>query len=173
MNLSHGKQSMHTETQPMDRAVLKLVLALEIPAVVIVLAVLSQTTSPWWIYLVVAGGLAIGPLLIGLTRLVVRVNENEIRWAFAPFARGKVPLDDIEHIEVVEVKAIPEFGGWGPKWRPGRLGMIAKSGGAVEITRRSKKTKLVLTSDDADRLADEILRRLLREEGIPMTDTGP
>ncbi len=170
--MNGAKGAMHTETQPMDRAVLKLVLALEIPSVIIVLALLSQTQSAWWIYLIVLAGLALGPLLIGLMRLVVRVDGNEIRWAFSPFARGKVAMDDIEHIEVVEVKAFPEFGGWGPKWRPGRLGMIAKSGGAVEITRRSKKTKIVLTSDDADRLADEILRRLLREEGIPMTETG-
>lgn len=164
---------MYRETQRMDPALLKLVLALELPAVIIVLAALSQTPSPWWIYLVVAAGLAIGPLIVGVSRIELRLDGSALRWAFVPFWWSQTSLDDIEHLEVVSVQALKDFAGWGPKWKPGAFGLIAKSGGAVEITRKSTKTKLVITSDDPDRLADEILRRVLREEGIPMTETGP
>lgn len=166
---------MYSEKQMMDRRVFWMIVAIEVPIMLMVLALVATSQPDWWVMLIVLGAGALAPAMMWWGHVRVRLDDTHLRWAFVPFWRGGVTLDDIEHIEVVQVCAMRQFGGWGIRGsfgKPARLGLIAKSGGAVEITRRSKKTKLVITSDDPDRLADEILRRVLREEGVEVTETG-
>lgn len=166
------EQTVYRETQQLDRKILMIVTVAEFPIVLFLVVLLIKGRVAWWVLGVGIAGVATAMMLIGLSRIALRVDDTHLRWAFVPFWWGQTALEDIDHLDVVEISALKQFGGWGPKWRPGVFGLIAKSGGAVEITRKSTKTKLVITSDDPDRLADEILRRVLREEGIEMTGSG-
>lgn len=175
VNRSHGNRRMYSEKQMMDRRVFWMIVAIEVPIMLMLVALVATSHPDWWVMLIVLGAGALAPAMMWWGHVRVRLDDTHLRWAFVPFWRGGVALDDIEHIEVVQVCAMRQFGGWGIRGsfgKPARLGLIAKSGGAVEITRRSKKTNLVITSDDPDRLADEILRRVLREEGVAMPETG-
>ena len=63
--------------------------------------------------------------------------------------RFRFPLDDVVSAEARQVDAFSEFGGWGLRWGlNGRVGIILRSGEALEI-RRKKGLALVVTVDDA------------------------
>ncbi|MFZ4841967.1 hypothetical protein [Mycetocola saprophilus] len=62
--------------------------------------------------------------------------------------RVEIPLDEIVGAHVVEVNPVADFGGWG--WRVGanrRLGIILRSGSALEVERRDGR-RLVITLAD-------------------------
>ncbi|ALG85401.1 DUF1648 domain-containing protein [Gordonia phthalatica] len=63
--------------------------------------------------------------------------------------RFHVPADDIERVDVIEIRAIGDFGGYGIRMRGGALGVILRSGPAVEVTRRSNGRRFVVTIGDA------------------------
>lgn len=63
--------------------------------------------------------------------------------------RFHVPADDIEKVDVTDIRAIGDFGGYGIRVHKGALGVILRSGPAVEVTRRSNGRRFVVTIDDA------------------------
>ena len=63
--------------------------------------------------------------------------------------RIQVPLDEIIEAEVVTVRPIAEFGGWGLRiGAAGRAGVVLRSGPALQVTRTSGRA-FVVTVDDA------------------------
>ncbi|MCC6376529.1 MAG: hypothetical protein IT191_05870 [Microbacteriaceae bacterium] len=76
--------------------------------------------------------------------------------------RTSIPLADIRSVQVVQVNATRDFGGWGWRWAGnGRSGVILKSGPALEVTRSSGK-RFVITTGDAETAAG-VLAGLLAE----------
>lgn len=63
--------------------------------------------------------------------------------------RFSVKPEEIERVEVVEVNPLGEFGGYGVRWRPGRLGVVLRTGEAIEVHRTSGRS-FVVTVDDAE-----------------------
>jgi Protein of unknown function (DUF1648) len=64
-----------------------------------------------------------------------------------------ISLRNIVSADVLEVNAVTEYGGWGIRWGlNGRIGIILRSGEALEVRRR-KGLSLVITIDDADSAA--------------------
>jgi hypothetical protein len=64
-----------------------------------------------------------------------------------------VPLDEVVRAEVVEVSPVAEFGGWGYRvGRAGRVGIVLRSGQALQVERTGGRS-LVVTVDDADTAA--------------------
>jgi hypothetical protein len=60
-----------------------------------------------------------------------------------------IPIDNIVSASVVEVHALAEYGGWGVRWNlAGRVGVILRSGEALQVRRR-KGVDIVITIDDA------------------------
>jgi hypothetical protein len=60
-----------------------------------------------------------------------------------------IPLDQITSADVIEVQALAQYGGWGIRWAlNGRIGVIVRSGEALEV-HRAKGLDLVVTVDDA------------------------
>jgi hypothetical protein len=80
----------------------------------------------------------------------VRVDDGGLTVrSVAGIPRFRVPLGEIATAANVEVNAMGEFGGWGI--RPGldrRLGVILRSGPAIEVARKNGK-RLVVTVEDA------------------------
>lgn len=69
------------------------------------------------------------------------------------FPRLAVPVDDVESAVSVAEGATRDFGGWGLRWAGrGRLGIILRSGPALEVRRRSGGS-LVITVAHSERAA--------------------
>jgi hypothetical protein len=91
-------------------------------------------------------------LVILLSNLAwtVRIDSRGVRIRSAMgFPSISIPLDNITSANVVDVNALSQYGGWGVRWNlGGRLGIILRSGEALEIHRR-KGLVVVITIDDA------------------------
>lgn len=161
-----------TFTQRIERTVVMVVLAIEVPSIVMVVAVFLHSSAPLWAALVTAGAMLGVPLLLARSRLVVRLEDERLRWTFFPFWRGSVAYANVVAAEVVEVQAMRDFGGWGPKFGMSKsmkrtAGAIARSGPAVRVQRSGRKRDLVLTCDHADELCAALLERALHAQGAP------
>jgi len=64
--------------------------------------------------------------------------------------RVRIPLDEIERVEVVDVSPLGEFGGWGLRWAPGGgFGVVLRSGPGIRVSRVGGKV-FTVTVDDAE-----------------------
>lgn len=87
----------------------------------------------------------------------VRVDADGLRVrSILGLPRFHVPADDIENVEIVDIRAIGDFGGYGIRFRGGALGVILRSGPAVEVTRRSNGRRFVITVRDAGTAASAL-----------------
>ena len=153
-------------TQRLEKTVFYIILALEIPSVVMTFAILIAYNAGAGVMLITMGGILLAPTLLLLARLKVRPDDERLRWSFFPFWRSSVAYDAIEGVEVIEVQAMRDYMGWGPKLAShgsmkGTFGAIARSGGAIRIARTDKKRDLVITCDDPETLAAQILDRAI------------
>ncbi len=98
-------------------------------AVVLVLVAMITMTAVFRVR-VDAGGLAVTSL-VGVPRV-------------------RIPLEEIERVEVVDVSPMGEFGGWGLRWAPGGgFGVVMRSGAAIRVHRTGGKV-FTVTVDDAE-----------------------
>ncbi|MCD0448995.1 DUF1648 domain-containing protein [Actinocorallia sp. API 0066] len=66
--------------------------------------------------------------------------------------RFRVPLADIASVEVVSVRPMAQFGGWGVRRVPGAMGVVLRGGEAIQVTRTSGP-RFVVTVKDAQTAA--------------------
>ena len=120
------------------------------------------------IVLLVVGSVAFGavdqPALVVVFIVVLAVSASVLRWRVTVSrsgftARGtlglpvlRVPMTEVEGARVVQVGAMSEFGGWGLRFGGGRIGVILRSGEAVEVE-RTRGRAIVVTVDDAETAA--------------------
>jgi hypothetical protein len=119
-------------------------IAIPVAALMVVLAVVTRA----WALLVV-DAVVVGALLT-LSSFVVRVDHEglTVRSAIG-WPRYRVPLDEVVRADVTQVSPLRDFGGWG--WRVGRggrVGVVLRAGGAVEVQRTGGRA-IVVTLDDA------------------------
>ncbi len=95
------------------------------------------------------------PLLIVLALLSstdwrVRVDAAGLRVrSIVGVPTWTIPVGDIAEAGTTTVAAVSEFGGWGVRWAGNsRIGIITRSGTALEVRRRDGSS-LVITVDDA------------------------
>lgn len=120
-------------------------------AAVAVLALSALASGIWWLWLVVLGLIV---LILGVSRFDVTIDKSGFAWRSAlGIPRGRLALDDIESASVIQVGP-GDFGGFGVRPRPGRLGLITRSGRALNIEHR--RGALVITVDDADMAASVV-----------------
>lgn len=117
-----------------------------ISATILVFAVDAGAVS--WIMVVVT------VLVIGLiaTTLVFRVRVNStgllVRSVFG-WPRWSIHASDIVDVRVVQVNPVAEFGGWGMRiGADGRMGVVLRTGEALQVTRTNGRA-FVVTIDDA------------------------
>ncbi|ROO85553.1 uncharacterized protein DUF1648 [Actinocorallia herbida] len=97
-----------------------------------------------------AVGVAVLVLVATLTTMTFRVRVDgrglSVVSVFG-LPRFRVPLADIASVEVVPVRPLGQFGGWGLRRIPGAFGVVLRTGDALQITRRSGPRFLVTVAD--------------------------
>lgn len=114
-----------------------------VAALLVVLAA-TLLTGIWWLWLI---DLLLLLLLVGFSSFDVVIDSRGLRWRGAlGFPRGAVALSDVTGVSLVDV--VPgDFGGYGLRLLPGRLGLITRSGPALRV--EHGEGELVITVDDA------------------------
>jgi hypothetical protein len=118
-------------------------------AVVVAVAIIGLLSRAWIFALVI--GLVIGLTLVVFLHWTVIVNDEglTVRSALSR-PRFVIPLNEVEMAEVVQVRPLPEFGGWGVRGgKGGRVGVIIRKGPALQVHRSGGRLFLV-TVDDAE-----------------------
>lgn len=125
---------------------------------ILVLAGSAIASGIVWLWLVV---LLMVLLVLTITSFSVTVDTRGVSWSSAlGFPRGSVALDDVESASVVDVNP-GDFGGYGLRMLPGRMGLITRSGRALRVEHH--KGALVITVDDAETAASVVEGLRLRK----------
>jgi hypothetical protein len=126
--------------------ILVVAMLLLIGATILVFAVEAGTVG--WIMVVVT------VLVLGLiaTTLVFRVRVNSaglLVRSVLGWPRWSIRTSEIVDVRVVQVNPVAEFGGWGLRiGADGRMGVVLRTGEALQVTRENGRA-FVVTIDDA------------------------
>ncbi|MGW1108150.1 DUF1648 domain-containing protein [Streptomyces sp. NPDC002540] len=133
----------------------------------------ARGIGSWWLPLIalalVVGGVvlpfvsgwavAIPPLLLGVlmagfARPYVVVDRRGITVSgMLPWPRLRVPLDRIETVTSRHINPLTEYGGWGYRIRPGRTGVVIRSGEGIVATLAGGRDFAVTVDDSATAVA--------------------
>jgi hypothetical protein len=93
------------------------------------------------------------PLLFLSMRMTTEVDGEGILVRFPPFFRRRIPLGEIQSCEVREYSALREYGGWGVRYslRHGTAYNVSGNHGVQLVLQDGKR--LLIGSQDPDRLA--------------------
>lgn len=128
----------------------------------------ARSAGSWWLLpaaLVVLGGgvvllftsgwagavpaLLVGVVLANFARPYVTVDRRGITVSgLLPWPRIRVPLDRIEAASSRNINALTEYGGWGYRLRPGRSGVMIRSGEGI-VARLAGGRDFAVTVDDS------------------------
>lgn len=112
------------------------------------LVVAAIVTGILWIWLLVALLVVMGATLSSFD---VTVDSRGVRWSGAfGVPRGGAKLAAVSDVSVVDVQP-GDFGGYGVRALPGRLGIITRSGRALRVVHGTRE--LVVTVDDPETAA--------------------
>lgn len=110
-------------------------------------AVYTGLTAGW-----VAGGvLLLCAALSGLmasVRVTVDRRGLALAPALLPYPVRRIPLDRVAEATSREIAVFAEFGGWGYRVRPGRSGLVLRSGDGI-VLRLTNGREFAVTVDDA------------------------
>lgn len=86
----------------------------------------------------------------------VRIDERglEIRGLFG-WPVFRIAADDVKRVEAAQINPLAEFGGWGLRWMPGRMGIVMRAGEGIVVTRNNGRV-LGATLDDAEGAASAL-----------------
>lgn len=148
LTLASGERAAWFGTTAMGRPGVILLTVAVLALIVVTVGVALADSDAWWIMA------AVTILLIALiaTTLVFRVRASadglRVR-SVTGWPRWNIPAADITGARAVQVNPMGEFGGWGLRFAvDGRMGVVLRTGEALQVTRRSGRT-LVVTIDDA------------------------
>lgn len=90
-------------------------------------------------------------LVVGSLYWKVRVDGRGFHaLSMIGFPRFTIALEDVASADVIEVRAARDFGGWGVRWGgKRRLGIITRSGEALEVRRKDGRALVVTVSQAA------------------------
>ncbi|MFE7392075.1 DUF1648 domain-containing protein [Streptomyces sp. NPDC057582] len=128
----------------------------------------ARSADSWWLPLVALGLLVLGVvlfflgnwsaavllLIVGMVpasfaRPYVSVDRRGITVSgMLPWPRIRVPLDRIEAATSRDINALAEYGGWGYRIRPGRTGVMIRSGEGI-VARLVDGREFAVTVDDS------------------------
>lgn len=157
-----GDEAARGFVMPIDRRLVVVIACMEMGTLALAIGLMIHSRSPWWVYVLVIGSMALGVGLIGMLRLVVRYEERRLRLSFPPFYWTSIPWEDIADAEPTKADPLRDAGGWGPKSKGGATWLIAKAGPAVRLTRVSRKRPIVFSAPDAEAVALRILERAVK-----------
>ncbi|WP_393060414.1 DUF1648 domain-containing protein [Streptomyces sp. LN549] len=109
-------------------------------------AVALLFTTGW---IVAVPALLVGLLLVSFARPYVTVDRRGITVSgMLPWPRVHVPLDRIEAAVSRDIRPLAEYGGWGYRIRPGRTGVMIRSGEGI-VARLADGRDFAVTVDDS------------------------
>lgn len=94
-------------------------------------------------------------------KLTVRVEEDGIRIKLFPLHLKDrvIGFDEIESFNAEDYQPIREFGGWGLRWRPGKIAYSTSGSKGVRIKREGKKD-VMIGSKKPEELAEAIREKV-------------
>ncbi len=105
-----------------------------------------QFTAGW---VAAVPALLVGVLLVSFARPSVAVDRRGITVSgMLPWPRVHVPLDRIEAAASRDIRPLAEYGGWGYRIRPGRTGVMIRSGEGI-VARLADGRDFAVTVDDS------------------------
>jgi hypothetical protein len=120
-------------------------------AAVTIVSTIATDGQYWWLSFV-----PVVVLLVVLSNFAwtIRVDARGVRIrSVLGIPVVNIPLDQISSADVIDVQALSQYGGWGIRIAlNGRIGVIVRSGEALEVHRR-KGLDVVVTVDDASSAA--------------------
>lgn len=105
--------------------------------------------APFWAFVVFVVVEVAAALLVATTMFWrVRVDASGFAATAGPgWPRYEVPLNEVESCAVITVNPVRAFGGWGIRWGgKGRLGIVTRSGSAIEVRRTNGRSLVVTVS---------------------------
>jgi hypothetical protein len=126
------------------------VVAIPMLALVPLVVMAALGIAPAFLVVVALAGLVVGSSLAA--RVWVDRRGLTVR-APLGFPAVTIPLDEIAAVDVIQVSALGDYGGWG--WRIGRRGrpgVVFHSGDALQVTRGDGR-RFVVTVDGAQEAA--------------------
>jgi hypothetical protein len=166
VTLTPGERASWIRTASVSAGMIWIVVAVcVVIAAVTIVSTIATDGQYWWLSFV-----PVVVLLLVLSNFAwtVRVDVRGVRIRSVlgiPVVR--VPLDQVTSADVIDVQAISQYGGWGIRFAlNGRIGVIVRSGEALEV-HRSKGLDVVVTVDDASSAA-ALLNGLVQREGASL-----
>jgi len=94
-------------------------------------------------------------------RLETHIDENGIFYRFWPFhlKERKIDYEDIKEFQAGHYSPLREFGGWGLRWRPGKVA-FSVSGNECACIEREKGRKIILGTQKPEELMEEVEKHL-------------
>ncbi|WP_440312706.1 DUF1648 domain-containing protein [Leucobacter chromiireducens] len=112
---------------------------------------LGDQLAEGWILVGVGALLWCAIPMTGMFR--VRVDGSGIAVSSAVgWPAFRVPLADVAQAVAAPISPLGDFGGWGVRWAPGRMGVVLRAGEGIVVTRRDGRL-FAVTVDDADTAA--------------------
>lgn len=108
--------------------------------------------APLWAFLVFVVLEVVAALLVATTMFWrIRIDASGFTATAGPgWPRFAIPLSEVESCAVITVTPMRDFGGWGIRWgAKGRIGIVTRSGSALEV-RREDGRALVVTVSQAE-----------------------
>ena len=165
--LAEGERASWIRTASASPAVFWTLIALGVVLTAVALFATISTSGQYWV-------VSFLPLVLILASL------SMFAWTVRVDARGllvraalgipvfRIPLDQITSANVIDVHAVSEYGGWGIRIAMNqRIGIIMRSGEALEV-HRGKRLALVVTVDDAAGAA-ALLNGLVQRRGAALS----
>lgn len=105
--------------------------------------------APLWAFIVFVVLEVGAALLVAATMFWrVRIDASGFAATGGPgWPRFVVPLNEVESCAVITVTPMRDFGGWGIRWgAKGRIGIVTRTGSALEVRRKDGRTLVVTVS---------------------------
>lgn len=115
-------------------------------------------------------------LLVGAWRsgAYIEVGGKDVRMGFSPLWRTRLPRSEIEAVDIAQINAARDYGGWGIKGSPtAPKGMLYSVGGgnAISVHLRSGRRYLVAFHEGAS--AAQAVVELLRNSNTRRVSSSP
>jgi hypothetical protein len=166
VTLADGERATWIRTASLSTGLIWFIILIcvAIGAVTVVSTILTNGQY-WWISFV-----PVVVLLIALSNFAwtVRVDSRGLTIrSVLGIPVIHVPLEQVTLADVIDVQALSQYGGWGIRFAlNGRIGVIVRSGEALEV-HRSRRLDVVVTVDDAGSAA-ALLNGLVQRSGAPL-----
>lgn len=148
-----------TTSMPKPLAFALVATTLALPIVLLVEFASPDRDTTTIVVLAICSILSLG-LIATVLSFRVRIDKHgvEVRSVLG-WPVFRVPADDVIGVEVREIHAFSEYGGWGIRLAGDRFGIVLRNSEGFIITRKSRSRTFAVTIDDA-RTAGSLLARM-------------